>query len=140
MRKTVILDTNVLISACLKTGSLPDLVFRHVLLHQKLALSKEVWAEYSEVLHRERFVSFAGFNQAAEALLINLAHAGEWFEPSITIHKMYDPGDNKFLELAIEANADFLLTGNSKHFDFDAFQDTLILSPRMYANLFLIDS
>jgi len=40
-----------------------------------------------------------------------------------------DPEDNRFLECAEEAKADFLITGNTKHFPFRRFRRTHIVSP-----------
>ena len=43
-----------------------------------------------------------------------------------------DADDDKFLELAFSSNADFLITGNTKHFPFGKFQNTEIISPANY--------
>ncbi|MGC8495032.1 MAG: PIN domain-containing protein [Syntrophobacteraceae bacterium] len=43
-----------------------------------------------------------------------------------------DPEDNKFLECAVEAEADFLITGNTKHFPPGKFQETVILNPTQF--------
>ncbi len=40
-----------------------------------------------------------------------------------------DPDDNKFLECASEAKAEFLITGNTKHFPFKEFKETRVVSP-----------
>jgi len=37
-----------------------------------------------------------------------------------------------FLECAVEAKADFLITGNKKHFPFKSFHHTRIVSPREF--------
>ena len=42
---------------------------------------------------------------------------------------VFDPEDNRFLECAGEAKADFLITGNTKHFPSEKFQKTRIVSP-----------
>lgn len=54
-------------------------------------------------------------------------------EPKIRIAVITaDPADNKFLECAQAAQADFLITGNTKHFPFKQFQDTRIVSPKEF--------
>lgn len=47
-----------------------------------------------------------------------------------------DPSDNKFLDLALSASADFLITGNLKHFPFNRLENTEILSPEKYWNTY----
>jgi len=116
---------------------LPDLVLRHILQRQRLALSAEVWAEYVDVLHRAKFQRIAGFTQAAETLLIDIASAGLWFTPRSIITAVQDPADNKFLELAIEAKADLLLTGNTRDFDFQEFRGIAIITLRTYTDLYM---
>ena len=51
-------------------------------------------------------------------------------KPKGKITEANDPDDNKFLECALEANADFLITGNKKHFPLKSFHRTRIVSPR----------
>ncbi|MBK8673648.1 MAG: hypothetical protein IPN93_11965 [Bacteroidetes bacterium] len=39
-----------------------------------------------------------------------------------------DLADNKFLEVAKESSADYLITGNFRDFTFDKFENTIIVS------------
>ena len=43
-----------------------------------------------------------------------------------------DPPDNRFLECAVEAEAEFLITGNSNDFSFESFREIRIVSPREF--------
>ena len=52
--------------------------------------------------------------------------------PSIVVNKIKDESDNRFLELASATGADYLITGNKLHFTFSKFNNTLIISPREY--------
>jgi len=47
-----------------------------------------------------------------------------------------DPDDNPFLEVAIGANADALVTGNKRHFPSDAAGKVKILSPAEFLRYF----
>ena len=40
--------------------------------------------------------------------------------------------DNKFLEVAKESSADYLITGNFRDFTIDKFDNTNIVSPKYY--------
>ena len=41
-----------------------------------------------------------------------------------------DPPDNRILECAVEAEAEFLITGNNNDFSFASFRGIRIVSPR----------
>ena len=55
------------------------------------------------------------------------------FQPDITLSVISkDASDNKFVELAVYAEADFLITGNTNDFTFPQYQQVEIISPRQY--------
>lgn len=130
MLKAVI-DTNVLVSALLKNNSLPSFIL--ALLRRKmitLCLSKDIFEEYRAVLDREKFHSI---KKEAAPLLSSLKKGAIWVEPKTRITEITnDPADNKFLECAAEAKADFLITGNSRHFPFRSYCNTRIVSPKVF--------
>jgi hypothetical protein len=66
--------------------------------------------------------------------LIFFQKEGLWVNPKNIVDIIKDdPKDNRFLECAQEAIADFLITGNKKHFsNLNKFKDTLIVSPHEF--------
>lgn len=58
----IILDTNVVVSALI-SSSIPTKILYDLVLTQKVetCLSDEVFAEYIEVLNRDKFTRFANF-------------------------------------------------------------------------------
>ena len=48
-----------------------------------------------------------------------------------------DDPDNRFLDCALTAKADFLITGNTKDFPFAEFKGTQIVTPAEFAAIFL---
>ncbi|MBF0405337.1 PIN domain-containing protein [Candidatus Magnetominusculus xianensis] len=46
----------------------------------------------------------------------------------------HDPADNKFLECALSAQADYVNTGNIRHFPFGQFEKMLIVTPQEIIN------
>ncbi|MCU0572454.1 MAG: putative toxin-antitoxin system toxin component, PIN family [Syntrophobacteraceae bacterium] len=125
----VVLDTNVLVSALLKSDSIPDLLVSLILEKRALlCLTDSIVLEYEEVLAREKFKKLN--RQKVAELIARLRSAALWVEPRIRLNAArHDPEDNKFLECALEAQADFLITGNIKHFPPKRFKKTLIVSP-----------
>lgn len=127
----VVLDTNVLVSALLKDKSLPAFIL--ALARQKhitVCLSNEICTEYATVLNREKFRII---HKEVKPLLVSLKKEALWANPKEQVVEIVaDPEDNKFLECALEARADYLVTGNSRHFPFRRFRDTRIVSPREF--------
>jgi predicted nucleic acid-binding protein len=43
-----------------------------------------------------------------------------------------DKSDNRILECALKAKVDFIITGNKKHFPFEEFKGSKIVTPREF--------
>lgn len=127
----VVLDTNVLVSSLLKDNSPPAFIL--ALLRKRkmtLCLSRAIFEEYKAVMNREKF---RHIRSAAAPLLLSIKKEGLLVEPKVRIAVITaDPADNKFLECAQAAHADFLITGNTRHFPFKQFQDARIVSPKEF--------
>lgn len=132
MRK-VIIDTNVLVSALI-SRSYPYLVISDVLSSQNIewCLSKEIMLEYQAVLRRPKFASFPEFLQRAEQVLASVDSLAKYYLPEIKLDVVLDAADNRFLELAVTAKADFIITGNSNDFLMSKYENTVIVTPREY--------
>ena len=59
------------------------------------------------------------------------------FNPKVRITIIDDLDDNKLLELADEAKADFLITGNTNDFTMQKYKRTRIVSPKEYWEKYL---
>jgi predicted nucleic acid-binding protein len=57
---------------------------------------------------------------------------GKWIFPKEKVDLLKDKTDNKFLEAAFAANADYLITGNYLDFRIREFKNTQIVSPQQY--------
>ena len=113
-RPSVVLDTNVIVSAHLKEEGLERFVLDLVLAHKlQVFLSDEILGEYEGVLARTKF-KLSPAKVATSLLLLKKAATMVYPQKRITAAK--DPDDNKFLECAAEAHADYLVTGNKRHF------------------------
>ncbi|MHC1743988.1 MAG: putative toxin-antitoxin system toxin component, PIN family [Syntrophobacteraceae bacterium] len=125
----VVIDTNVLVSALLKPDSIPELILSLILENRLvLCLTDPIVAEYEEVFARAKFKKLN--RQKVENLIGRLKEQALWVEPKIVFNvTKLDPEDNKFLECALAGQADFLVTGNTKHFPPRGFKKTLIVSP-----------
>lgn len=129
----LILDTNVVVSALI-SDSIPTKILYELVLTKKVetCLSEDVFAEYVEVLNRDKFSKFPTFKVRAEIVLSKLREISTFYNTNIRVEVLTDTSDNKFLELAAVSAADFLTTGNTLDFTLSEFEYTRILTPREY--------
>jgi putative PIN family toxin of toxin-antitoxin system len=130
----IVLDTNVIVSALLKSESNPALIVSLVFQDQlTLCLSKDIFVEYQGVLKR---LKFKDLDQGSlKKLWTRLKNKALWVSPTVTLKMILeDPADNTFLECAQEVGADFLITGNIHHFSFKKVGKTHILTPGEFIN------
>lgn len=131
----VVIDTNVIVSALLKSDSIPALIVSLILQkHIKVCLSSEIFIEYTEVFNYKKLKAL---NHAdVQDLLLSIKENALWFSPKESIEIIKDdPDDNKFLECAFEAQADFFITGNTKHFTIDTFHQIQIVKPKQFLDI-----
>ena len=126
-RPSVVLDTNIVVSAHLRFEGLQRFTL-DLALNRKLELhySEAIPAEYQEVLSRARF-RIAPEKIAESMLLIRMA--GKRVLPTRRVQVASDPDDNIFLECAEEARAQYLVTGNKRHFP-ERWRSTRIVNTR----------
>jgi putative PIN family toxin of toxin-antitoxin system len=110
----LVIDTNILVSAALKPEGLQRTVVVLAMTRPaRLYISQAILEEYREVLARREFKIRRGLRQQLLQLIKNRA---QLMDPVRGLQVTKDPDDNKFLECADAARADYLITGNQRHF------------------------
>ncbi len=123
----VVLDTNVVVSAHLTAGGLEAFVLDLALASKlQLYVSPDILAEYAEVLRRPRFRIDS--KKVTQSLRL-IKKRAKSVKPTLTLSVSRDPDDNRFLECAEAANADYLVTGNRRHFP-AKYRNTLVVNAR----------
>lgn len=123
----LVLDTNVVVSGLLKPRGLERLGLVFALTGPaQLCVSREMMDEYARVLGRPR-LKIAPF-RAAEVLKLIEDRAVK-VTPSRRVYVAPDLDDNLVLECADEGRADYLVTGNQRHFP-RFWKSTKIITPR----------
>ena len=132
----IILDTNVIVSALIQRNY-PYFILDNILADNNLDLciSPKLFAEYLDVLNRNKFSRFPDFHARAQALLADIEGRSTMFEPSITVSIIKDDADNRLLELAEACNADYIVTGNTNDFTILEYKGTKIVSPKDFFEL-----
>jgi uncharacterized protein len=128
----LVLDTNIIVSAALK----PDGLQRTVLLlamtrPARLFVSAPIFSEYRMVLSRPELKIRKGLRQQFLRLIED---SGHMVSPTRQIRVTRDPDDNIFLECADAARADFLVTGNLRHFP-RFWKQTKVVTSREFITL-----
>ncbi len=127
-----VLDTNIIVSALLQPLGPPARVFLLAISCSiQLCVSGSVYAEYEEVIRRPRLRIAETVIAAA---LDTIREKGFWVRPAETIQACSDPDDNIFLECAAAAQADYLVTGNLRHFP-SPWMKTRIVDPRHFLDV-----
>ncbi len=127
MKYYAVLDTNVLVSAMLKTGSVPGQVAAEALNGDIIpVLNNEIIAEYEDVLRRPKFRFDKG---AVKVLLDELKKRAVYSDYGLIEDEIPDPKDIVFYAVLMEKRKEedaYLVTGNIKHFPIQ----TYIVTPR----------
>jgi putative PIN family toxin of toxin-antitoxin system len=126
----IVLDTNVLISGLLSVtgppGRIVSLIPKGIFVP---CFDGRILSEYREVLLRPRLGIARHF---AERLLADIEEEGEIVVATPLPDRLPDPTDDPFLEVAIAAKADLLVTGNLRHFPSRLRYGVAVVSPREF--------
>jgi putative PIN family toxin of toxin-antitoxin system len=114
-----VFDTNVIVSAALFKSSVPRQALDSAHKIGKLLMSWPTLAELQEVLHRSQFDRYISEEERI-LFLETLAKEAKPVEILETITGCRDPKDNKFLEVAVNGEADCIVSGDD---------DLLVLNP-----------
>jgi uncharacterized protein len=128
----IVIDTNVWVSAALK----PEGLQRTTLLlattkPARFYVSHPILDEDEDVLSRPELRIRKGLRLQLLQLIKSRSHI---VAPSRRLDVCSDPDDNIFLECADKAGADYLITGNSRHFP-KFWKKTKIITAREFISL-----
>jgi uncharacterized protein len=128
----LVLDTNVLVSAAIKPQGLERTTFILAITKPaRLYVSRAILEEYRIVLTRPELKIRKGLQQQLLQLIRNRSHI---VKSRFRITVAGDADDNKFLECADAARADYLLTGNLRHYP-KFWKQTKIIRPREFVEM-----
>jgi putative PIN family toxin of toxin-antitoxin system len=125
----LVIDTNIVVSAALKPDGLQRTTFLLAITRPaRLYVSAPILSEYRVVLSRRELRIRRGLQQQLLQLIKNHSHV---VFPSHSLQITSDPEDNIFLECADAAHADYLVTGNLRHFP-SFWKKTKIITSREF--------
>jgi putative PIN family toxin of toxin-antitoxin system len=115
----IIFDASTLVSATFRRDGVPARAVRFALQSNRLAVSEATMAELLDVLARPRLLRFLDVGLRDE-LLGQLDALATFFSPSETVTDCRDAKDDKYLELALAASANVIVSSD---------EDLLVLHP-----------
>jgi putative PIN family toxin of toxin-antitoxin system len=128
----VVLDTNVVVSALLvPAGTQASVLLLAFGGDVSLYLSEPVFSEYSEVLRRPRFKLDP---RHVQAVLRDIRAVARFVQPPGKLSVSSDEPDNRLLECAEAAKANYLVTGNVRHFP-AVYKETKIVTGRRFLDI-----
>ena len=129
----LVFDTNTLISGLLLPDSEPAHAVKKGIHEGKIIVSSDTLNELAEVLSRAKFDRYISHENRKEYF----RYFGRVVEKVEIIRKIKacrDPKDNKFLELAINGQAEVIITGDKDLLILHPYQSIQIITPAQYLN------
>ena len=128
----LVIDANVIVSAALKPVSLQRTTLLIAINKPaRLYLLQPILTEYANVLSRPELRIRRGLRFQLLQLIKGHSHI---VKPSRRIEAASGPDDNMFLECADAARADYLITGNQRHFP-TFWKSTKVITVRDFIEL-----
>ena len=128
----LVIDTNVVVSTVLKPEGLQrTVVLLAMAKPARWYVSDAIVSEYAMVLARPELKIRRSLRQQLLQLIKNHTRV---VSPSRLAQVTSDPADNMFVECADAARADYLVTGNQRHFP-KFWKNTEIISSREFLSV-----
>src|SRR5208337_4460537 len=127
-RPRSVLDTNIVVSAILRSGSTPHRALLDARSRGVLLASETTLVELHEVLLRPKVDRFVD-RTLRESLFWEYARRCHLVPIPHPIRACRDPRDDKFLEVAVHGRADAIVTGDKDLLELNPFHGIAILTP-----------
>lgn len=122
-----VFDTNVIVSALLFENGKPAQSLRYALANGEVLLSLDLLEELNEVLGRERFNRYLT-SEEREEFLEALVERAVLVEITENVQECRDPKDDKVLELAMNGEAQYIISGDRDLLVLHPFRDVLVIT------------
>lgn len=127
----IVIDASTLIGAAISRGGIPDRAIRHDFETDAVAMSEATVAELLSVFSRPRLARFIDPDRRDEMLALLDAY-GVFFAPAEHVTDCRDPKDNKYLELALAAGAETIISSDADLLVLHPWRGVRILRPADY--------
>ena len=134
--KLIVIDTNVLLGAALSPNGTARKALDKVYKEFKIAQSDKTYQELNTRIYKRKFDKYISDEDRQDFLDIVKKYS-QFIEIKSQTNTCRDPDDNKFLELAKDANAEFLITGDQDLLSLNTLAEyqNQIITPRDFLDL-----
>ena len=127
----IVADTNSLVSRLLLPQSVPAKAVRKAVNDGQLLICDATLEELADVLSRPKFDPYVSVEDRQEFIRV-LNRVAERVDVISPVKACRDPKDDKFLEVAINGEADLIVTGDKDLLALHPFRGVQIITPREY--------
>ena len=124
----IVFDTNVIVSAILFVGSVPQRAIEIASIRGTILISAALSDELNRILEQDRFDRYVSRGQREHFLELLVGEA-EDIEITESIQVCRDPKDDRILELAVSGGAAYIVTGDADLLVLNPFRGIEILRP-----------
>lgn len=127
-----VIDTNVLVSFLLRSKNIEN-IFRKVSIGAvQIFLSNEIIAEFDKVLNYKKFKFTYEEKSSIMSYILDISNIVDIKERFDVVR---DKDDNKFIDCAVNAHVDFLITGDSDLLVLKEFGGVKIVTPSEFLKI-----
>jgi putative PIN family toxin of toxin-antitoxin system len=131
VKARIVFDTNTLVSRLLLTDSVPAQAVRKAVNEAQLLVSDATMTELADVLARAKFDAYVSLEDRQQFFRL-LGRIAEMVPIVHTVRACRDPRDDKFLELAVNGEAEVVVTGDEDLLALHPFRGIPIITPAAY--------
>ena len=124
-------DTNALISRLLLPDSVSCKAVEKAIREGALLVSDATLEELGDVLSRKKFDPYVSLNDRKKFIRL-LGRISDWVASGRRIRACRDPRDDKFLEVAVNGDANLIISGDKDLLVLNPFMGKPIASPSEY--------
>lgn len=128
MRKRFVFDTNVLLSTIFVSGSVSQKAFYKAYFNGIILFSTEIFDEVKDVFNRPKLQKYIN-HEAKQEFFDVLLKKVLFIEVEKRVKICRDPKDDKFLDLAIQGQANYIITGDKDLLILNPFDNIPIIQP-----------
>ena len=122
----IIIDTSVFITIFLKYSHHKGTILR-IIRDFEICFSQATFEELKQSMQKPKIRQNADYTKFAQLVPRFMYHCS-YFEPTSTVIFERDPKDAKFLELARDSNANYIVSGDKDMLEFGVFENTKIIT------------
>ena len=128
-RRRIVFDTNALISAAILQNSISNHALTLAAAQFEIVVSEATWGEVESRIERPKLFRYFGNLEAQrEEVVKTIGRVVKHVVVQTVITDCRDPDDNKFLALALDSAAEFIVTGDRDLLELHPWRDVQVLT------------